>query len=726
MFIKKIHIHNFRQLTNTELNLEEKISILAGPNNSGKTSVLFLLKRILADKNFNLKSYDYNVYHKTKWLKNFIELLMKSDIQNEDGLEKIRLNINDTPNELLLPEIKMEMEIEYSDSDDLTNFAKYLLDLDEDKHSFYFQYKVVVNVDNFLADLKSCEQFITEAINELKTKDTILNENSSKYLALSKKIMQVYCKNADTFIYYCDALYDNKFKINDQREFHNLFNFMYIPAARLTENDADNDHTLSSGLVSFAKNDIAWNERMEIMSQEIYNAVTNSIDGLSVDSSRTLENIMSEVSKANGGHVGEISLDVDASEKDLQQLVSNTTYAKYTIKSTEGSEDLKYVLNENSQGLGYSNLIYLDTKIEAFIRERETEKNQQKVNILIVEEPESHMHPHMQYVFANYLVSRYDNSRLQGIITTHSTEIVRGADFNSLRILRKKTMFDSKLCDLNKVFEKENQLRDTGNNMDNSIKSFFRLIGIADLIFADRAILFEGDTERLYLHHLINTRDEFKELRQKYVAYVQVGGEYAFKLDTILEELGVKTLIISDVDYCKSVDSEQKLMDSDTHTENSTINHFYKKVTGEKNKAPLSKVYEWLDKDEADRPIGKVVHSEVNIKLNNKKEEKDLILLTCQTKEDQYSRTLEAAMLSKYFRLKPFQKFRKEDLQKMKEDSKLKFGIPRKNKNFYTLIDVLDATSGGKTDFMYSVIVNEQAYNMLPHYIEEGLKWLQK
>ncbi|WP_393964284.1 TOPRIM nucleotidyl transferase/hydrolase domain-containing protein, partial [Lactiplantibacillus plantarum] len=55
----------------------------------------------------------------------------------------------------------------------------------------------------------------------------------------------------------------------------------------------------------------------------------------------------------------------------------------------------------------------------------------------------------------------------------------------------------------------------------------------------------------LYLHHLINTRDEFKELRQKYVAYVQVGGEYAFKLDTILEELGVKTLIISDVDYCK-------------------------------------------------------------------------------------------------------------------------------------------------------------------------------
>lgn len=262
--------------------------------------------------------------------------------------------------------------------------------------------------------------------------------------------------------------------------------------------------------------------------------------------------------------------------------------------------------------------------------------------------------------------------------------------------------------------------------MDNSIKSFFRLIGIADLIFADRAILFEGDTERLYLHHLINTRDEFKELRQKYVAYVQVGGEYAFKLDTILEELGVKTLIISDVDYCKSVDSEQKLMDSDTHTENSTINHFYKKVTGEKNKAPLSKVYEWLDKDEADRPIGKVVHSEVNIKLNNKKEKKDLILLTCQTKEDQYSRTLEAAMLSKYFRLKPFQKFRKEDLQKMKEDSKLKFGIPRKNKNFYTLIDVLDATSGGKTDFMYSVIVNEQAYNMLPHYIEEGLKWLQK
>ena len=38
--------------------------------------------------------------------------------------------------------------------------------------------------------------------------------------------------------------------------------------------------------------------------------------------------------------------------------------------------------------------------------------------------------------------------------------------------------------------------------------------------------------------------------------------------------------------------------------------------------------------------------------------------------------------------------------------------------------EIVNATSNYKTDFMYSVLLNEKEKDVLPSYIEEGLKWL--
>ena len=40
--------------------------------------------------------------------------------------------------------------------------------------------------------------------------------------------------------------------------------------------------------------------------------------------------------------------------------------------------------------------------------------------------------------------------------------------------------------------------------------------------------------------------------------------------------------------------------------------------------------------------------------------------------------------------------------------------------------DILKSTSGEKTDFMYSVILNKLVTEMEPRYISEGLTWLMK
>ncbi|WP_280116016.1 AAA family ATPase [Dolosigranulum pigrum] len=50
MFLKKIEVDNFRLLKDFEINLNTNLSMIIGKNNSGKTSVLFALEKILNSK----------------------------------------------------------------------------------------------------------------------------------------------------------------------------------------------------------------------------------------------------------------------------------------------------------------------------------------------------------------------------------------------------------------------------------------------------------------------------------------------------------------------------------------------------------------------------------------------------------------------------------------------------------------------------------------------------
>ena len=47
MYISSIAVENFRQLDNVTLSLEKNMTVLAGPNNSGKTTLINLLKKII-------------------------------------------------------------------------------------------------------------------------------------------------------------------------------------------------------------------------------------------------------------------------------------------------------------------------------------------------------------------------------------------------------------------------------------------------------------------------------------------------------------------------------------------------------------------------------------------------------------------------------------------------------------------------------------------------------
>lgn len=59
MILKKVKIYNYRQLQKVELDLQNSLTVLAGPNNSGKTTLISVLKGMFRDKKLKDTLYIY-------------------------------------------------------------------------------------------------------------------------------------------------------------------------------------------------------------------------------------------------------------------------------------------------------------------------------------------------------------------------------------------------------------------------------------------------------------------------------------------------------------------------------------------------------------------------------------------------------------------------------------------------------------------------------------------
>jgi len=374
-------------------------------------------------------------------------------------------------------------------------------------------------------------------------------------------------------------------------------------------------------------------------------------------------------------------------DEAVQSLLKSITSAKYQVDS--------FFLKESSQGLGYSNLIFIHLQLEKY---RKT-IDPLLVNFFVIEEPEAHMHPQMQNVFSQYLFAYYSKeSEMQGFVTTHSHEVVRNSRISQLRVLRQVKPFECCLYDLHRfideVIKPNQELKDLIEFYDG-----FYAINFPDIIFADKVIVYEGDTERMLIKNALLS-DRFETLRNQYISFVQVGGAYAIKYKPILEYLNVKSLIITDLDFDADAETESDVIKS--LSTNATINAFAKEALD--NSSPtVQDLYSWKDN---------VEHVAI----------KD-ICLAFQGMNDRCARTLEEAMLAKRYNVSVLDTKTKEEWTSLRKSDKLRFVIPQKV-DPCSIRTIVQHTSKNKTDFMYSVILNKLVDTMLPNYIEEGLMWL--
>lgn len=705
-------IRNYRQFEKAEISFDDGITVLAGANNSGKTSLITLIKNVFMDEKSVYSESDIPARNMQKWVESVYPLFESFFLSGnsaekvEEELVELILPGDESKHQNTIETTRVTVHVSYDPlTDDIKLFADYIMDLDEKKHDFFFEYffevkrsKFIQSVSKEYEKLKKRFEEIQEDRTKLKSPsdEKDLNNIELKERYLKQRIVALYVNSIVPTCYFCDETYENRCQMEDIKQFRNLFNFCFIKASRPLDDDAaDHTHSISKQLIKMAQMNDDWNDLIERLPDEILKPIQEKEINKKVreTSFNSLKDTITAIEETNGGQSGELMLDMLVKEDDISELLQRITTATYCVDG--------YFLGEASQGLGYSNMIYIHLQLNEY----ESKIDKCKVNVFFVEEPESHMHPQMQQVFIKYLIEHY-NDGIQGLITTHSNEMVRVAGITHLRVIRRTGSFISELYDPSKLIQELKKSDEAEDNLLANFYDWFFEIGYSELVFADKAIFYEGDTERLYIRKLL-TLEKYKKLRQQYIAYIQVGGAYAKNYKKMIELLGIKSLIITDIDYDKDAESIGDINVS--KTTNATIKDFYR-IDNPNSDPKVEDLYAWKD-------------SKQNIICGG-------LIYTCfQSDKDGYSRTLEEAMLSQFYKIDVTKSFTKKEWMEKRSEAQLNYVIPAKNvkdDDPIRLRDILRSTAGSKTSFMYSVIMQNHTEKTEPDYIQGGLKWLME
>ena len=498
MILKKIKIMNYRQLQSVELDMQESLTVLAGPNNSGKTTLISVLKGMFCDKKLGFSYSDIPISLSSMWLEKTVPVFQEimHEYDKEKGVQKIIDEMTDNDKlskDYTIDNFRAQIQVDYDpDSDNIQYFADYLMDLDDTKHSFYFIYTYEPSITAFEKGLNERYNRMAARVRDIKNPGCI--EKETKFYFLKEELLRIYCNAVIEKCYFCNSNYKNENSM-EVAAFKSLFNFQNIPAMReLDDNESDSSKGISKRVIALLKDNDTWVEATKKLPDLLMADIEDSGAKKEIKNSsiKSLDDTIRDISKTSGGHIGKLQLEMDVKEQDVEEFIRRITRAKYDVDGL--------LLNEESQGLGFSNLIYLHMRLEEFYKS--IDKN--KVNVFFIEEPESHMHPQMQNVFIRFLKNYYIDKKLQGLITTHSNEIARMVGLDSLRVIRQTEKSRSELFDLSKFRnsikkEKIENLDDESEFLLANFFDWFFEIGYSELIFADKVILYEGDSERLYI-----------------------------------------------------------------------------------------------------------------------------------------------------------------------------------------------------------------------------------
>lgn len=221
--------------------------------------------------------------------------------------------------------------------------------------------------------------------------------------------------------------------------------------------------------------------------------------------------------KSLGSFLGQDTL-IQFSETSFDRIVEKLRLLFFPKIQNGTDKSLFREISENS--LGYNNILYLATVLAELDRAKDC-----LLKVLLIEEPEAHLHPQLQIRLMQYLKEQAKDSHIQIIVTTHSATITATSDLEALNIL---TLQEGKN-------PKSTLIKDC--QIEPDTKFFLeRWLDItkSTLFFAKGLIFVEGIAEALVL----------KELAKRVIKEINIGNDDAPKT---LEDYGVSIINLNGI-----------------------------------------------------------------------------------------------------------------------------------------------------------------------------------